>query len=194
MCLNEFLGNGLSYPVHINFTFREENVEMPSRSCREQRGIHSTWRWEKVVPRSLGRHILTQLTWGAGYIRAWIMGEATQHLGHRSFKLSSLSAVLLTCFPSSTLPAQHRFLLPPMGLRIVPDPENTLNATGSLSPEQEMLSEAVNVRLTLLSDSQGGALYFSAFSCVIATWAVIRGNAAMSVCVILEVYYFGLSF
>lgn len=90
MFLNEFLGNGLSYLVNINFTFREEKVEMPSRSSREQRGIHSTWRWERVVPRSLGRQIIPQLTRGAGYITAWNMGEATQHLGHRSLKLFSL--------------------------------------------------------------------------------------------------------
>lgn len=70
MFLNEFLGNGLSYLVNIKFTFREEKVEMPSRSSREQRGIHSTWRWERVVPRSLGRQIIPQLTRGAGYITA----------------------------------------------------------------------------------------------------------------------------
>lgn len=39
-----------------------------------------------------------------------------------------------------------------------------------------MLSEAANVQLTLLSYSQGEAHYFSAFSCVTATWPLIRGN------------------
>lgn len=70
MRLNEFLGNGLSYLVNINFTFKEEKVEMPSRSCREQRGIHRTWRWEREVPRSLGRQIIPQLTRGGDYTTA----------------------------------------------------------------------------------------------------------------------------
>lgn len=42
-------------------TFREDKVERPSRCCREQRDIHSTSRWERVVPRSLRRQNRTNL-------------------------------------------------------------------------------------------------------------------------------------
>lgn len=104
MAPNEFLQNVLSYLVNINFTFREENVEMPSTSCREQRGIHSTWRWERVVPRSLGRQMIPQLTWGGQLHNS--MNRGRGYPAPRPAKLHALFTPLPpTCSPSTSFSA-----------------------------------------------------------------------------------------
>lgn len=42
-------------------TFRELQEEIPSKSESPQRAIHSTWRWDNVVPRSLKKETIQAL-------------------------------------------------------------------------------------------------------------------------------------
>jgi len=42
-------------------TFRELQAEIPSKSKSPQQAIHSTWRWDNVVPRSLMKEITEAL-------------------------------------------------------------------------------------------------------------------------------------
>lgn len=39
-------------------TFRELKAEIPSKSKSPQQTIHSMWRWDNVVPRSLKKEIM----------------------------------------------------------------------------------------------------------------------------------------
>lgn len=144
---------------------------MPSRSFRQQRDIHSTCRWERVVPRSLRRWNWINSIHGTGegsYTTLWIMTKTMQSFWPLKLKapFSSLDAGLSS---ASHLSQHSTALLWPFqqsSFSLSTTPLHPLH-NSSLSPEQEMLSEAVHVRLALLYYSQGGVDSSLSFCCIL---------------------------